>query len=52
VVSDTRGRPWHLGSPDFLATTRALHPAAVEVLSTIPQLSADQKSAEPTRSTP
>ena len=38
VVSDTRGRPWHLDSPDFLATTRALHPAAVDVLSAIPQL--------------
>lgn len=35
VVTDTRGRPWSLGSDDFLATTPTLHAAAVETLSTI-----------------
>ncbi|MFI5957386.1 inositol monophosphatase family protein [Cryptosporangium sp. NPDC051539] len=38
VVSDTRGRPWNLGSPDFLAATPALQSAAVDVLSAIPPL--------------
>jgi myo-inositol-1(or 4)-monophosphatase len=49
VVSDTRGRPWHLGSPDFLATTRNLHAATVQVLSTIPQLTVDSMSLNHTR---
>ncbi|TDD98197.1 3'(2'),5'-bisphosphate nucleotidase CysQ [Actinomadura rubrisoli] len=35
VVTDTRGRPWSLASDDFLATTPALHAAAVKTLSTI-----------------
>ncbi|WP_242904876.1 inositol monophosphatase family protein [Actinomadura terrae] len=35
VVTDTRGRPWTPGSPDFLAAAPALHAAAVETLSTI-----------------
>jgi len=38
VVSDTRGRPWTLDSPDFLATTPTLQTAAIEVLSTIDQI--------------
>lgn len=41
VVSDTRGNPWQLSSPDFLASTRELHAAAVEVLSSIDRLPAD-----------
>ena len=51
VVSDTRGGPWSLDSPDFLATTSRLHPAAVAVLSTIPQLNADQLELTHTRRT-
>ncbi|MDF5753574.1 inositol monophosphatase family protein [Spongiactinospora sp. TRM90649] len=35
VVTDTHGRPWSLDSDDFLATTPAMHPAAVEILSAI-----------------
>jgi myo-inositol-1(or 4)-monophosphatase len=35
VVTDTRGRPWSLASPDFLATAPGVHLAAVEALSTI-----------------
>ena len=38
VVSDTRGNPWSLASPDFLATTATLHAAATEALSTIEQI--------------
>jgi myo-inositol-1(or 4)-monophosphatase len=36
IVTGVHGRPWNLTSPDFLATTQALHPAVVEVLSTVP----------------
>jgi myo-inositol-1(or 4)-monophosphatase len=35
VVTDTRGRPWTLASPDFLACAPGVHAAAVKVLSTI-----------------
>jgi myo-inositol-1(or 4)-monophosphatase len=47
VVSDTRGRPWDLGSPDFLATTTHLHEAAVAALSTVDRISYD--GATPTQ---
>jgi myo-inositol-1(or 4)-monophosphatase len=36
IVSDVAGKPWNLDSPNFLAATPALHPAAVEILSSIP----------------
>jgi myo-inositol-1(or 4)-monophosphatase len=35
AISDTHGRPWRLGSEDFLASAPGLHSAAVEVLSGI-----------------
>lgn len=35
VVTDTRGRAWSMASPDFLATTRQLHEAAVAALAHI-----------------
>jgi myo-inositol-1(or 4)-monophosphatase len=35
VVTDTRGNPWSLASPDFLATTPALQAEAIAVLSRI-----------------
>ncbi|WP_209021732.1 inositol monophosphatase family protein [Nocardioides sp. 503] len=52
VVSDTRGLPWSLDSPDFLATTPRLHQAAVEVLSTVAQVSPDQRELTHMRRTP
>jgi myo-inositol-1(or 4)-monophosphatase len=35
TITDTRGEPWSPASPDFLAVAPALHPAAVDVLSTV-----------------
>ncbi|AHH98148.1 inositol monophosphatase [Kutzneria viridogrisea] len=35
VVTDTRGEPWTPASRDFLAAAPGVHPAAVDVLSTI-----------------
>lgn len=52
IVSDTRGRPWRLDSPDFLATTPGLHPATVQVLSTVPRVGPDQRELNHTRRTP
>ena len=49
VVTDTRGNPWHLGSPDFLATTPTLQAATIEVLSTIDQI-VPESTATTTRS--
>ena len=36
IVSDVAGNPWNLNSPNFLASAPPLHPAAVDVLSSIP----------------
>ncbi len=35
VVTDTRGNPWTLGSPDFLATSPGIHADTVRTLSKI-----------------
>lgn len=35
VLTDTRGAPWSLDSPDFLASAPGVHGAAVEILSGI-----------------
>ncbi|MFT2019529.1 inositol monophosphatase family protein [Streptomyces sp. 796.1] len=36
TVTDTEGRPWHLGSTDFLAAAPALHPAVRAALAEVP----------------